>query len=149
MSTPADPRRLICRCIGISSTRILEEARSRGLSAVAEVAEATCAGNNCTTCQPEIEELLADLHGQPFDARDRLENRLICEAETASRIEGSVESAIVPKLAPLGVNVAEIEVDGLDVALHLDRAPDAETAAMIVRKLRKLVCADLVVKIFP
>ena len=149
MTPPEDPRRLICRCIGVSSTRILECVREKGLRTVEEVGEAILAGTGCSTCQPEIEELLADLAGTPMDAQERLENRLICKTETLCRIEGSLESTVAPKLEALGISIEQVEANGLDVTLQLSGPVDAESAEMIRRKLHKLVCADLTIKVLP
>lgn len=149
MTSHEDPRRLICRCIGISSTRILECVREKDLTTLKEVGEAILAGTSCTTCQPEIEELLSDLAGTPVDARERLENRLICQAETLCRIEGSLESAVAPKLEESGIGIEKVEVNGLDVTIQLSGPVDEASAEMIQAKLLKLVCADLTIKILP
>lgn len=147
MTQPEDPRRLICRCLGVSSTRILECAREKGLTTVEEIGQALLAGTGCSTCQPEIEELLADEAGTPVDARERLENRLICKTETLCRIEGSLESTVEPKLQELGISIEEVEASGLDITIRLSGPVDDETIEMIQGKLLKLVCADLSIKI--
>jgi NifU-like protein len=149
MTPPEDPHRLICRCIGVSSTRILKCVREKGLATVQEVGEATLAGTGCSTCQPEIEELLSDLAGTPVDAQERLENRLICKTETLCRIEGSLESAVAPKLEALGIDIEKVEANGLDITIQLSGPVDEESTAMIRHKLHKLVCADLTIKILP
>ncbi len=149
MTPPEDPRRLICRCIGVSSTRILKCVNEKGLTTVKEVGEAILAGTGCTTCQPEIEELLADQAGTPVDAMERLENRLICKTETLCRIEGSLESVVAPKLEALGITIEQVEANGLDVTIGLSGPVDEESAEMIQHKLHKLVCADLSIKILP
>jgi NAD(P)H-nitrite reductase large subunit len=147
MTQPEDPRRLICRCIGVSSTRILECVREKGLTTVEEVGQALLAGTGCSTCQPEIEELLAGEAGTPVDAQERLENRLICQTETLCRIEGSLESTVEPKLQELGISIEEVEASGLDITIRLSGPVDDETIEMIQGKLHKLVCADLSIKI--
>jgi len=147
MSQFEDPRRLICRCIGVSSTCILECVRDKNLTTVQQVGEATLAGTGCSTCQPEIEELLADLAGDSVDPQERLENRLICKTETLCRIEGSLESAVEPKLQEMGVAIEEVEAHGLDITVHLSGPVDEDSVEMIKNKLRKLVCADLNIKV--
>jgi len=144
-----DPRRLICRCIGVSSTHIREIALREGCRSVEQISKATQACTGCTLCEAEIEEVLADVFDVPYDPLERLENQMVCSSETLSRIEGSLEGNIAPKLNALNLRVTQVEVEGLNVSVHLDRAPDPETAAMIERKLKKLVCPDLEVKIFP
>jgi len=144
-----DPRRLICRCIGVSSTRIREVALREGHRSVEKISAATQACTGCKLCQAEIEEVLADVFDLPYDPVERLENQAVCSSETLARIEGSLGGNIEPKLNESGLRVTHVQAEGLDVSIHLDHAPDPETAAMIERKLKKLVCPDLEVKIFP
>ncbi len=149
MTHPKDPRRLTCRCIGVSSTRIVDEVTRRTLHSVAEVSEATRAGTGCGICHTEIEELLADLAGQEVPSFERLENQLVCTTESSSRIEGSLLGALGDQLAAEKLTLEDIDASGLDVTIRFDHRPAAETTACIERKLKKLVCADLVVKILP
>ena len=141
---PGGPPRLVCRCIGVSSPRILEAVLSGGLSRLEEVQTALKAGTGCGTCHPEIEEILADLRGEPVDRMRRMENAMICRQETHQRIEASLFSGIVPKLPPETV-VELLGVDGLRVHLHL--APnDAALRELIAAKLKKFICADLEIR---
>jgi len=144
-----DPRRLICRCIGVSSTRIRELALRHNYHNVTEISEATKAGTGCGICHPESEEVLADLYGEPFDGRERLENQAVCALETQSRVEGSLASHIEPKLEAKGLKIVEVEAKGLDVTVILNHPAEPETATHIKDKLKKLVCPDLEVKILP
>ncbi len=149
MTHPADPRRLTCRCIGVSSTRVIDEIVRGDLASVAEVSEATRAGTGCGICHAEIEEILADLAGEEVPSHERFENKMVCETESISRVEGSLLGAMGEELDDAGLTLEEIEAKGLDVTIRFDTAPDSETAATIERKLKKFVCADLVVKIQP
>jgi len=139
-------RRLVCRCLGVASFRILDAARAQGLASVAEVTKATGAGGGCTTCHEEIEEILADLRGAPVDPWVRHENRLVCEVETRARIEGSLESLIVPRLTELGVSLDGVEIDGLRVRVRLGGRPGDEVCRLVAEKLRRYVCGDLEVE---
>ena len=141
---PGGPPRLICRCIGVSSTRILDAIRKQDLTQLEQVQESVRAGTGCGTCHPEIEEILAEIRGEPIAKLARMENRMICREETHQRIEASLFSGIVPKLPPQTA-VELIAIEGLEVRLHLQ--PDRpELRELVEQKLQKLVCCDLEVR---
>lgn len=56
------PDEVICHCQGITRGQI-EEAVRGGLKTFDEVAEATEAGTICGSCQDDIEEIIAEIHG--------------------------------------------------------------------------------------
>jgi NifU-like protein len=136
-------RRLVCRCLGVASHRILDAIRAGDLRSVAEVTKTARAGGGCGTCHPEIEELLADAHGEPVDPSLRLENRLVAEAEARVRIEGCIDSLLRPRLAKRGVTIESIEIDGLEVRIRLGGSADPEACDEVASRLRKYVCEDL------
>lgn len=147
MSTSGEPRRrLVCRCLGVASHRILEAVRAGNLTSVEQVTKAVHAGSGCGTCHLEIEEILDDAAGRLVDATVRLENRLICETETRARIEGSLDGLLGPRLAKRGVTLELLGIEGLEVRLRLGGAADEEAVRYVTEKLRKYVCADLEVK---
>jgi NifU-like protein len=120
----------------------VEAIQSQGLTHLEQLQTAVKAGTGCGACHPEIEEILAELHGEPVPKRERLENALVCRSETMRRIEGSLSSAVVPKL-PEGTELDLVSVRGLQVALHLRPDDDPALRELIAEKLKKLVCADL------
>jgi len=136
----------VCRCLGVASSRIYAAARELGLSTVAEVTKHTRAGGGCTTCHPEIEEILAELGDEPVDPAVALENRLVCDAETRARIEGSLESLVLPKLAEREVTLDGLEIEGLRVRIRLGGPAAADAYGFVEEKLRRYVCADLEVE---
>lgn len=141
--TSESRRRLVCRCLGVSSPRIFDAIRRGELRSVAEVTKACAAGGGCGTCHPEIEEILADVAGAPVTGSVRLENRLVCEAETRARVEGSLDSLIRPRLAERGVTLELLAIRGLEVRVRLLPPGDAEAVRLVSEKLRKYVCVDL------
>jgi len=138
MSSELRPR-VVCRCLGVASPRIFEAARNQGLESVAAVTKALRAGGGCGLCHPEIEEILADVRGEPFDPGVALENELVCRQETLARIEGALASLVAPRLAG-------VTLDGLRVRVRLTGSPDAALARLIAETLRKYVCEDLEVE---
>ena len=146
MASSEDRPRLLCRCLGVSSPRIFAAVRAGGLRCVADVTKAVRAGGGCGTCHPEIEEILADVAGEPVAGALRLENRLVNESETQNRVEGSIESRIRPALAGRGVSLASFSVAGLTVRVRLEGAADDDALAFVRDELRRLVCRDFEVE---
>ena len=140
-------RRVICRCLGVASPRIFDAARKQGLVSVAEVTKAVRAGGGCGLCHPEIEEILADVRGEPFDPGIALENQLVCRQETLARIEGSLAWLVAPRLEALGARSVGVTLDGLRVLVRLAGSADAEIAHLIAETLRVYVCEDLEVEV--
>ncbi len=143
----ADPRpRLVCRCLGVSSPRIEAAIRSGGAASVLDVIEAVGAGGACGTCRPEIEEILADARGEPFEATQRVQNRLVCEAETQARVAASLGGAARAYLASCGITIEAVEIEGLQVRIRYGGDPDPEAERFVSERLREYVCEDLQVK---
>jgi NifU-like protein len=143
-SPPDVPPRLVCRCLGVSSHRIVDVARSAGLTRLDLVQAFTRAGTACGTCHPEIREILCDLAGAPYPDAARRENRRVCQSETETHIERALLGRL-PVAPPGGASLEVIAVQGLRVDLRL--APDDPAArAAIEEKLRKWVCAELDVR---
>jgi len=135
MSSERRPR-VVCRCLGVASPRIFEAARKQGFVSVAAVTKALRAGGGCGLCHPEIEEILADVRGEPFDPGIALENQLVCRQETLARIDGVLASLVTPRRA-------NVTLDGLRVRVRLAGPPDAALARLIAETLRNHVCEDL------
>jgi NifU-like protein len=140
-------RRLVCRCLGVASPSIFAAARAGRLATVRDVTKAVRAGGACGLCHPEIEEILAEVRGEPVDPALAIENELACRSETAARIEGALLGAIAPRLAPLGARVASVAVDGLRVRVRLAGPRDAATRRLVEDALRREVCADLEIEV--
>ena len=133
--------RLVCRCMGFSSRRIEELVRERGLADLTALALEAGAGAGCGTCRPELEEIIADVMGEPVLDSARRANRARNEQESWRRVETAL-LGIAARLPP----PAELEllaVDGLRVVLRLARADLPELRALVAERLVKLVCAEL------
>jgi NifU-like protein len=142
MPSPEENPRLVCRCLGVSSVRILAAVAEGGLRTVSEVTKAVRAGGGCGTCHPEIEEILADVAGEPVAPALRLENRLVNQSETLSRVEGTIDSRIRPALATRGISVVDFRVEGLTVRVSLEGSVDEDALRTLRDDLRRFVCRD-------
>jgi NifU-like protein len=140
-------RRLVCRCLGVASPRIFAAARADELADVAAVTKSVRAGGGCTLCHPEIEEILAEVRGEPVDAALAIENQSVCRQETLARIEGAIAALVAPRLAARGARIVALDVDGLQVTLHVIGSTDPELLGGIARRLHGAVCEDLEVRV--
>lgn len=138
--------RILCRCIGVASPRVVAAIREHGLRSVADVIRVTRAGSGCGTCHGEIEEILADVYGQPVAPNVRFENRLLCESETQIRVEASVENLAQPRLLAQDIHIRRLAVDGLTLILQLDREIDPALRDELSELLRAHLCRDLEVR---
>lgn len=133
--------RLVCRCMGFSSRRIAELVRDRGLADLTSLALEAGAGAGCGTCRPELEEILADLAGEPVPETVRRANRALNASEALRRVETAL-LGIAGRLPP-PTEVELLSVDGLRVELRLPRNDLPELRALIKERLCKLVCPEL------
>jgi NifU-like protein len=133
--------------MGVSSARIRAAVDAGALRSVVCVTKACRAGGGCSLCHPEIEEILAEAHGEPYDAGLALENQAVCRQETQARIEGALASLVAPRLAARSARIARVEADGMHVVVTLDGAADAALAALVAEKLRAHVCDELDVEV--
>ena len=148
MGSGEERPRLVCRCLGVASPRIYGAVRAQGLASVPEVTKAVRAGGGCGLCHPEIEEILAEVRGEPVDPGIVLENQLVCRQETQARVGASLESLIRPRLEALGATLEDFAVEGLRVRVRvrLGTATGEDAERLVAEKLRKYVCEDLEVE---
>jgi bacterioferritin-associated ferredoxin len=146
MRAGAERPRLICRCLGVASPRVYAAVRDQKLDSVAAITKAVRAGGGCTLCHPELQEVLAEVRGEPVEPWLALENQMVCREETRSRVAGSIESLVRPRLARLGIALAEYEIEGLCVRVRLAGPDDDATLVAVRDQLRRYVCPDLEVE---
>jgi bacterioferritin-associated ferredoxin len=144
-SPPVGPPRLICRCIGVSSERVVVAALAGHQTEIAEVGLATGAGTGCGTCHPELDEILRAYRNEAVPEAVRLENARVCAQDSFRRVEAAVDLHLGRALPP-GNTLELIAVDGLRVELHLGPTRDATLRESLARKLCKLICAELDVR---
>ncbi|HSJ98862.1 MAG TPA: (2Fe-2S)-binding protein, partial [Myxococcota bacterium] len=105
MASGEERPRLICRCLGVASPRVYAAVRAQRLDSVAAITKAVGAGGGCGICHPELEEVLAEVRGEPLEPGLALENQVICREETRSRVAGSIESVVRPRLLRSGIDL--------------------------------------------
>jgi bacterioferritin-associated ferredoxin len=144
MAADPDRARLVCRCVGISSTRIAAALAASPLVDVEQVGQATGAGTVCGSCHAEIEELLAEHAGRPWPEARVRESRRACHAASLVRIESVLFQLIASRL-PAGTSVELVALDGLELELHLHGGDSPALRRAIEERLRKLVCPEIAV----
>jgi bacterioferritin-associated ferredoxin len=137
--------RLVCRCVGISSTRIAAALAAGPLADLEQVGQATGAGTVCGSCHSEIAELLAEHAGRPWPEARVRESRRACHVASLIRIESVLFQLIAPRLPP-GTAVELVSLDGLQLELHLREGDSPELRRALEQRLRKLVCAEISVR---
>jgi bacterioferritin-associated ferredoxin len=128
--------------MGMSDRAIAALVRERGLGDLAAIAESLGAGGCCGSCRPDLDELLADLRGEPLPEPVRRANRLRSEAENLRRVEAVLYGSIAARLPP-EAEVELVSVAGLRAELHLARGDSPELRALLTERLQKLVCVEL------
>ncbi|MDY0348589.1 MAG: (2Fe-2S)-binding protein [Tenuifilaceae bacterium] len=54
---------IICNCMEVYKSTIVEAIKAKGLKTVEEVGEETEAGTGCGSCQDDIQEILDEIYG--------------------------------------------------------------------------------------
>jgi bacterioferritin-associated ferredoxin len=127
--------------MGLSSLRIEQLVRDRGLADLTSLALEAGAGAGCGTCRPELEEMLAELAGEAVPESLRRANRARNAAEALRRVETALLGVAARLPPPTEVELRSME--GLRVELHLARNDLPELRALIRERLCKLVCTEL------
>jgi bacterioferritin-associated ferredoxin len=131
--------------MGMSGQCVADRVRERGLADVESIAESLGAGGCCGSCRPDLEEILADLRGEPLPEPVRRANRARGEAEAFRRVEAVLFGSIIARLPP-GTELELVSVSGLRVELHVARGDSPELRTLVAERLQKLVCVDLEVQ---
>jgi bacterioferritin-associated ferredoxin len=126
----------------MSSERVVELIRAHALEDVDAVARDLGVGGGCGSCRPDIEEILAELRGEPLPEPVRRANQKRCEAETLRKVDTALFVGIAGQLPPQ-TRLELVSVEGLRVSLHVSSGDTPELRARVADRLRKIVCADL------
>jgi bacterioferritin-associated ferredoxin len=126
----------------VSSLRIASAVRG-GAHTVDEIQEQLPAGLGCSSCRPEIEEIIAAVRGLDYPADLKEQNRRSCQEGCERRIANAVYGALALRL-PEDVTLELVSIQGLIVDLHLEGA-NKSMQVRVAAKLRQIVCPDLLV----
>ena len=121
---PMDEGELVCKCFGVTDTRIRKVVRENKLSTVEQVTNYTKAGGACTSCIMDIEDILKE----EIAAREREEasqtageppRKKLTNLQKISMIQKVIGEEIRPRLRADGGDIELIDVDGNQVHVSL------------------------------
>jgi len=155
--TLEDEGQIVCRCFGVTDKLIEKVVREQNLRTVEEVTHYTKAGGGCRGCHPQIEAIIARIHGKQNAAaashgvaeRSRAP---MTNLQRINRIQQVLEGEIRPLLQADGGDVELVDVDGRHVSVafrgHCAWCPvsDVTLKGAVQAKLRELVDPEIVVE---
>ncbi len=129
---------LICKCYGVTDEKIKRTVRENNLHTIDEVTHYCKAGGGCTSCHPEIEDMIHDVWNEPKDARPTAPFPAeapsiavstapapgggMTNLQRIARIQETIAAEIAPALRADGGDLELIDVDGHTVKVHLQGA---------------------------
>jgi NifU-like protein len=143
--------KVVCKCFGVTDKLIEKVVREQNLHTVEEVTHYTKAGGGCGGCHPEIEALIARVHGTQAPA-SRTAPAKMTNLQRINRIQEVIESEIRPLLQADGGDVDLVDVDGKNVQVafrgHCAWCPvsDVTLKGSVQAKLRELVDPEIIVE---
>jgi NifU-like protein len=154
-STKTDHEDVVCKCFGITGEEIREIARLNGLKTVEQVTHYTKAGGGCSTCHPEIQEILGELAEEverEKQARAAQSGRRLTNLQKIKLIEETMDREIRPSLKQDGGDIDLIDVEGDKVLVGFrgtcSSCPSSEFTlkGYVQEKLREFVSPEIVVE---
>lgn len=114
---------LICECFGIFDEEILKAIKENDLKSVEDVTNFTKAGGGCGKCIPDLEDLLAQVHGDkaacPVPEPAASPAAGLTNMQRMRLIEQVIDEEIRPMLQKDGGNIELVDVDRTDVYVRL------------------------------
>ncbi len=146
-----DEGEIVCKCFGVTDTKIRRVIRENHLSTVEEVTNYCKAGGGCGGCIPDIEAILAEEGVQPTEKK-AVKPKKLTNIQKMLLVQETIEREIRPLLQADGGDIELIDIEGNEVLVSL-RGMCAECPSAtftldgaVGRKLREFVSPDLVVR---
>ncbi len=150
-----DREDIVCKCFGVTGEEIREVARLNGLKTVEQVTHYTKAGGGCTTCHPEIQEILREIAEEAERERKALaaqSGRKLTNLQKIKLIEETMDREIRPSLKQDGGDIDLVDVEGNKVYVGFrgtcSSCPSSEFTlkGYVQEKLREFVSPDIEVE---
>jgi NifU-like protein len=144
--------KVVCRCFGVTDKLIEKVVREQNLKTVEEVTHFTKAGGGCGGCHPEIEEIIARVHGGAKATRAKAAPPPMTNLQRINRIQEIIANEIRPLLQADGGDIDLVDVDGKIVRVafrgHCAWCPvsDVTLKSSVQAKLRELVDPEIIVE---
>ena len=152
---PEDHEDIVCKCFGVTGTEIREVARQNGLKTVEQVTHYTKAGGGCSTCHPEIQEILREIAEEEEREKKVLaaqSGRKLTNLQKIKLIEETMDREIRPSLKQDGGDIDLVDVEGDKVYVGFrgtcSSCPSSEFTlkGYVQEKLREFVSPEIEVE---
>ena len=149
-----DEGEIICRCFGVTDRLIEKVIREHNLKTVEEVTHYTKAGGGCRGCHPQIEVIIAKVHGEKAAVAAQVppKEKPLTNIQRIRLVEEVIENEIRPMLKADGGDIELVDVDGRRVQVAFRghcawcRVKDFTLKGAVEAKLRELVDSGIVVE---
>ena len=152
--------RIVCKCFGVTDTKIRKVALENNLHTVAQITDYTKAGGACGRCLDEIQEILDGIWREQNGAKSAFEATASKEDEFAKltvvqkviKINEVIEKEIRPALERDGGSIELADIEGNTVKVRLKgRCAACHNAGLTLKKLvesklREFVSGQLTVE---
>ena len=141
-----DEGAIICKCFGITDTKIKRAIRENNLTTVDEITFYTKAGGGCGACKVKLEDIL----NEELAERERAQkNAPLTTVQKIKKIEEAIETVINPKLKMDGGSCKLVDIEGNIVKISFKGACSSCMASkntlkgFVEPKIKELVDKDL------
>lgn len=141
-----DEGAIVCKCFGITDTKIERAIKENNLTTVDEVTNYTKAGGGCGACKVKIEDILDNVLSKKSNSRN------LTTVEKIKLIEDAIDKVINPALKLDGGSCKLVDVDGNKVLISFKGACSGcavsknTLKSFVEPKIKELVHKDLVVE---
>jgi NifU-like protein len=150
-----DQEDIVCKCFGITGEEIRSVAKLNGLKTVEQVTHYTKAGGGCSTCHPEIQEILREIAEEEEREKKALavqSGRKLTNLQKIKLIEETMDREIRPSLKQDGGDIDLVDVEGDKVFVGFrgtcSSCPSSEFTlkGYVQEKLREFVSPEIEVE---
>ncbi|TXJ47380.1 Fe-S cluster assembly protein NifU [Brachyspira pilosicoli] len=141
-----DEGAIICKCFGVTDTKIKRAIRENNLTTVDEITFYTKAGGGCGACKVKLEDIL----NEELAERERLQkNAPLTTVQKIKKIEEAIETVINPMLKMDGGSCKLVDIEGNIVKISFKGACSSCMASkntlkgFVEPKIKELVDKDL------
>ncbi len=143
---------LVCKCFGVTDTKIKKTVKENDLKTIDEVTHYTKAGGGCQLCHPKIEELIEKARGEMKDKKGKPASEKMTNIEKIELIRETLEREIRPILKKDGGDIELIDLEDNEVSVALRGqctnclSSDVTIKSFVQEKLREHVAENLDVR---
>ena len=145
---------IICKCFGVTDTKIRNVARQNNLRKASEITNFCKAGGACGSCLDEIQRVLDELwNNAPVEKASPVQDDFnkLTTVQKVFRVQEVIDKEIRPLLEHDGGSIELVDLNGNNVIVRLTgRCSSCPSAGVTLKytvqdKLREFVSSDLIV----